>query len=148
MALPIIDSVEYGQFKWMNGKCIRIRSLCVDGRDETADFLFSLKPDVLSDKKLCDQFLGYVSSIADEYQAVSVDVFRRLTTATANHWPNQWEIRIQQWKTNHRFYGFMCGGEFLIVLYRDKQDRQPDPKDLRFVKAVREYWIKHHPGAS
>lgn len=140
MSPPIIETVEYGEFRARPGKCLSVRSLRVNGRDEMAKFLLALSPDDLRDRKIFAQLMQYIRIVSEEGIAAATSVFRRLRMGTGDHWPDQWEIRAQQWKANHRFYGFVCGREFLVVLYRDKQQDEPDRKDLDFVKAVRELW--------
>lgn len=143
MAPPIIESVNYGEIDIV-GKRLCVRSLRVNGIDEMDDFVrsFAASPVSPRDKKFLDKLIDYIRVVADESQNTPNTVFRRLTSSGGLLWPDQWEIRIKQADKNHRFYGFMARGEFLVAAYRDKQAQRADPRVLEFVKEVREYWLR------
>lgn len=91
---------------------------------------------ILADRQeVAEKFLGYVRVVADEAEACADTYFRHLIG-------DQWEIRVQQGNANHRFYGFLAGRVFYIVLYLDKRWRKARPKDLERVAWVRGTWLR------
>lgn len=128
----------------VRGKCLDIYSLRVNGDDELAGLISALSREAEGGggraseaAALLVKIGNFVPHVANEGIACSTQLLRHISL-----WQDQWEIRLQQGRTQHRLYGFMVGGkELYLVRHRVKAQEQPDPADLRYVDAVRRAWL-------
>ena len=137
--------VGLGQHLSVAGRCLAIRSLVVDGRDEFLEFIEAHgfpKTGDPGEVKFLERLGGILSQVAELGEAISDQYFRRLRSSGGDLWPGQWEIRVKFGRANHRFYGFVERRVLYLVCYRDKQSDKPDPGVLRRVAAVREIWLQ------